>query len=191
MKIRRLTADDAEQYQSLRLFALRESPTAFSASYEDELDRPLESVGAMLADGGGSMFGAFDGSLIGTAGIEREAERNSRHCGFVHSVYVRPEARGHGVSRQLLLETLAHARTIPGLRQLRLVVTASNVEAVALYRSLGFQPWGYLPEAILVGGAYYDDLHMWLILDASSTPALRAVESRPVSTQHSQCKDSA
>ena len=41
MPIRRLTAEDVNAYRTLRLDALRESPTSFGSAYEDEEPRPL------------------------------------------------------------------------------------------------------------------------------------------------------
>jgi hypothetical protein len=62
MKVRQLTADDAPAYQTLRLLALQESPTAFSSSYSDEAGRLPSEVASRVTpapDGSLCVFGAF------------------------------------------------------------------------------------------------------------------------------------
>ena len=45
MKIRELEVSDVCEYRVLRLRALKEHPTAFSSSYEQQRDWPLETFG--------------------------------------------------------------------------------------------------------------------------------------------------
>lgn len=74
MLIRRLVPSDASAYQALRLAALRESPSAFSSSYEEECTTPIATIGGHMApDSGRYRFGAFDGAeLAGVVGVGRE-----------------------------------------------------------------------------------------------------------------------
>jgi hypothetical protein len=61
MPIRRLTPADASIFQVLRLAALREAPSAFGSSYEEEKDLPASTIEARLTvqvDRG--PFGAFE-----------------------------------------------------------------------------------------------------------------------------------
>ena len=44
MIVRQLNRADAQAYQTLRLLALQESPSAFSASYEDEVGRSIDAL---------------------------------------------------------------------------------------------------------------------------------------------------
>jgi len=44
MQLRTLTPEDASVFQELRLQGLREAPTAFASSYEEECDTPLAAV---------------------------------------------------------------------------------------------------------------------------------------------------
>ncbi|NQX25981.1 GNAT family N-acetyltransferase [Microbacteriaceae bacterium VKM Ac-2854] len=57
--------------------------------------------------------------------------------GELKRMFVHPRARGRGVARRLLTAVEAYAR-ISGARILRLETGAPQVEAVALYHSVGF-----------------------------------------------------
>jgi ribosomal protein S18 acetylase RimI-like enzyme len=59
----------------------------------------------------------------------------------IFSMWVAPEARGHGLGRRLLDEAEAWIRSVGGL-VIRLSVTDRAEAAAALYRSAGFAPDG-------------------------------------------------
>jgi RimJ/RimL family protein N-acetyltransferase len=166
MQIRLLSATDAPSFQSLRLRALGEAPTAFSSSFEEEADRAPELVERRLASGGGrGVFGAFDGErLIGMAGLGRENGRKLSHKAFIWGVYVAPEVRGAGVSQRLIAEALGLARSIPEIRQVNLTVNAGNAPAMHLYASFGFEAFGVERASIIVDGIAYDEVLMSLRL---------------------------
>jgi RimJ/RimL family protein N-acetyltransferase len=162
MEIRVLLAGDAAAFQELRLLALRECPTAFSSSYEEECDIPLMRVGERLGPGPDrAVFGAFDdGRLVGTVGLLRERHRKLSHKAFVWGVYVAPAFRKRGVGRRLLQAALDHAAAMSGLRQVTLGVNASNSASIALYISLGFEPYGVEKGFMLVDGVLHDEIYM-------------------------------
>jgi ribosomal protein S18 acetylase RimI-like enzyme len=166
MLIRRLLPSDAVAYQALRLAALRDCPSAFASSYEEECDTPLAAIEARLAlDAGRGLFGAFDGSALGgIVGVGRDAARKGRHKAFIRAMYVAPALRGKGAGRQLLAAALAFAAAMDGVRQVTLSVTAGNNAAVDLYLSTGFTICGTEPDSLLVDGIFYDDIQMVRIL---------------------------
>ncbi|WP_427914446.1 N-acetyltransferase family protein [Ramlibacter sp. MMS24-I3-19] len=168
MHIRRLTPIDASIYQALRLAALKELPTAYGSSYDEEKDAPMTVVEGILAhrpDRG--TFGAFRASqLVGLVSVAREAQHNTAHKGLVWGMYVRPDQRGQGLGRELLLKAIAHARSMPGLLQVNLAVGATNLPALRLYESVGFRAFGVEAGAMLVQGETVDEILMQLRLVA-------------------------
>ncbi len=162
MVIRGLGPDDAAAYLALRLLALRESPTAFGTSYEEEVGRSLDEVRRALHTAfGWNLLGAFIGeALVGMARLDREESLKERHRASLRSMYVHPAHRRAGVGRVLVQEQLDIAHTMPGLRQITLAVTAGNAPAISLYESFGFTSYGVAPEALCVAGAYYDEVQM-------------------------------
>src|SRR5262245_54956554 len=162
MHLRTLTHDDAVIYQALRLAALQESPTSFSSSYGEERDRSVAQIAVFLSGSEDRIiFGAFeDNELVGVCGLGREPSLKQRHAGFIRTMYVVPRLRRSGVGRGLLRAALNQANTWPDVEQLTLVVTATNVAAVALYEEFGFIAFGRAPRALRVGNEYFDEIHM-------------------------------
>ena len=74
-------------------------------------------------------------------------------------VFTSPRFRRMGLGRRLVGTALAHAAAA-GVRRVNLLVYVPNAPALALYRSLGFEPTGTEPEAVRLDGRMYDGLHM-------------------------------
>jgi ribosomal protein S18 acetylase RimI-like enzyme len=166
MEIRFLTLQDVAAYRALRLQALRESPTTFGSSYEQEVLLSSTDFAARIRpdDEVSGIFGAFDESvqLIGMLGFLRESRPKRSHIGSLWSMYVLPEFRRHGVGAALLDRVLAHAQQLEGLRQIILTVTANNLAAYSLYKSRGFEGFGLERDALFVDGTYFDEEHLVL-----------------------------
>ncbi len=73
----------------------------------------------------------------------------STTLGAVQNVGVIPEHRGQGLGRALVLRSLSGFRAA-GFKRVYLEVTAENRQAVALYRSIGFQLTRTLYKAVSV-----------------------------------------
>jgi len=159
--IRVLGPADASAYQALRLRGLRESPTAFSSSYEEEVERSAAEVVARVTpapNGSKCVFGAFvDGALGGVSGFIREMRPKLLHTSELVGMYVAPEQRRLHVGRALVETVIAHARAQSGVEQIKLGVNATNEPAKGLYRACGFALYGTEPNAIRVDGVYYDE----------------------------------
>jgi ribosomal protein S18 acetylase RimI-like enzyme len=164
-QVRVLEAGDAADFRTVRLRALREHPEAFGSAYEEEVSVPVEQTAEWLANSlpNNPIFGAYmDGRLVGLININRSPRAKVRHRANIGAMYVAPEARGHGFGRALLDAAIAHARSLDGVQDVVLAVTAGNEAARALYTSAGFQSYSIDPRLICVDGQYYDV--EWMIL---------------------------
>ncbi|CAG0926790.1 diamine N-acetyltransferase [Thermoflexales bacterium] len=165
MHIRQLTETDIEIYRGLRLYCLRESPRAFTNSYEEFSQRPLDSLAQQLRARENFTLGAFeDEQLVGMVGFYREGALKLRHKGYIVSMYVLPDYRARGIARALLVEAIARVKRLPDLKQLLLGVVVTQATAKRLYESLGFKVYGREPDAVKIGDEYLDEELMLLKL---------------------------
>jgi RimJ/RimL family protein N-acetyltransferase len=166
--VRRLTAADAAAYRELRLEGLQQHPDGFGSAYEDEVDQPLSWFGQRLTDA--AVFGGFlqqndasAASLDGTAGLVVPHGAKVKHKGALFGMYVRPVARGTGLSAAVVQAVLNHARGV--VEEIQLTVSPDNEAALRLYRKVGFLEYAREPRALKVDGKYHDSVLMTLPLD--------------------------
>ena len=159
--IRESVPSDLIQYRELRLGALQDSPTAFSADYELNLNQPMSFwEGRLQPDANGIiLFAEHDSKLIGMTGIRQGESPKTKHSAGIWGVFVRSEWRGLHIAEALIETCIAWAK----LRQINLVklgVTTTNASAVRCYERCGFRIYGNEPRALLYEGKYYDEYLM-------------------------------
>lgn len=169
IKIRELGPADAPEFQALRLEALRECPSAFASSYEEEREAPIAAVAERLAVRSDRyVVGAWlESELVGMLGLRREKAHKLSHKAFIWGVYVSPTARRRGMGRQLIARALAHAASMGGVRQINLGVNAANAEAIALYEAAGFTAFGLERGFMLLDGELHDEVLMVHVIAAN------------------------
>ncbi|MFC0602453.1 GNAT family N-acetyltransferase [Streptomyces palmae] len=102
---------------------------------------------------------ADDGTVLGTAKMNTNQMGNADHVASA-SYMVDPAHQGRGVGRALCEYTLDWARAA-GFRAMQFnAVVASNTHAVRLYRSLGFEVLGTVPEGFHHPRQGYVGLHI-------------------------------
>ena len=82
MQIRELAKSDASTYCALRLRALKEHPTAFSSSYEQTKDRPIEAFARRLSETPGSTD-SFLLSVSSTATLSATSDSFDKRNTFI------------------------------------------------------------------------------------------------------------
>lgn len=160
LTIRILNESDAQLYQELRLSALKINPEAFGSTYEREAKFTLETVAERLKPNDNKfVLGAFEDRnlLVGIVTFVRESSLKTAHKGNVFGMFVKPEMRGQGLGKLLLLELLKKAKDCIGLEQINLTVISNNEPAKNLYRSIGFQNYGVEKNALKDNGKYFDE----------------------------------
>ncbi|WP_175408196.1 GNAT family N-acetyltransferase [Streptomyces sp. TRM64462] len=158
--IRPVRAEEWREAREIRLAALRDpvAPLAFLDTYEAAVARDdahwqqRTARGAEGRDVRQFVAVAPDGVWLGTVTVL--VERRGADVPFgeaavvdqthVVAVYVRPEARGSRVARDLFRAAVEWSWALrePFVRRVRLYVHERNVRAAAFYRKAGFEPSG-------------------------------------------------
>lgn len=123
---------------------------------------PIESthrfVGQILEKGWTQFYAVHEGRVVGWCDIIPNALEGTRHCGHL-GMGVLPEHRGKGLGTRLISAALADA-TNKGISRVELEVFATNINAIALYRKMGFIEEGLKKRARFIDGNYVDNLVM-------------------------------
>jgi RimJ/RimL family protein N-acetyltransferase len=172
IKVRRLETLDVPSYRELRLEALKSHPEAFSSSWEDEVDKPASWWTERL-ETSVVLGGWIDDSplLLGVAGLRVHTATKLLHRGVLWGMYVRPQARGTGLSASLVQRVIEHAQNL--VEEISLTVVASNTAAYRLYSAAGFERYGLERRALKVGDQYYDEVLMALTLREPTEPDMK------------------
>ncbi|WP_065964308.1 GNAT family N-acetyltransferase [Curtobacterium sp. UCD-KPL2560] len=161
--LRRVTADDWQEWRTVRLAALAEAPDAFGSTLADWQDAPEDRWRTRL-----SLPDAVDLLAVDTE-HEHEHEHDHDHARHDHdhvigmatgvpdvddrrraeliSMWVAPEARGSGVARQLI-DAVARAMAEHGAEHLELSVMPDNDRARRTYERAGFARTDTLGDAL-------------------------------------------
>lgn len=168
--IRKLAVQDAAAFRDLRMEMCRLHPEAFGQTPEEcaamEDEKALDWM--TPSDGFPEKFvlAAFAGEqMVATVAFRREDSVKERHRAWIWAVYVRPEGRGHGLSRRLMQQVIDESRTMAGLEMLTLTVAVTQTAARTLYTSLGFFTTGLNRHGYkLLDGRYVDheEMILWL-----------------------------
>lgn len=137
--IRRFCHGEGELYRSVRLETLRESPEAFSSSYETALGRSIESwadqADAAAEGGDRAIFIVQDGESVGLAALYRDPESSGQ--GELVQMWIAPSHRNGGVG-EALLNYLFNWAANHSYAAVKAVVTDGNQRALRFYLNYGF-----------------------------------------------------
>ena len=142
--LRNGTEDDAREV--LDIFNLTHAETDFLLSYPDENSFDVKQEGEFLrakteSDNEIEIVAVIDDRIAGTAGItavgSRYKVKHRADCG----IGIAKEFWGRGIGRALT-EACIECAGKAGYTQLELEVMASNLNAVALYKNVGFMEYG-------------------------------------------------
>lgn len=165
MRISRLTPDHAAEYRALSLQVYASEPGVFTATVSERAPLPLAWWASRVSDRPDAaelVFGAFAGDrLVGVAGLRFARRERTRHKATLFGLSVLPRFRGQGIGRALVEAVLGQAQAAPPTHVVQLKVAQSNIPALRLYASCGFEPFGTEPYAIRVGAQFESIVHMW------------------------------
>ncbi len=140
VNVRALGEADWQDYRSVRLAALRESPEAFVGSLEEEeaFDERIWRARMVRSQ---RLVAVRQGQAVGVVSIG-EGQAASSEVAELFGLWVAPDYRGTGVATLLVKEAAARARE-GGRRHLVYWVGTENGRAVAFASGMGFLPTDY------------------------------------------------
>lgn len=165
--MRKLIKEDAEAFWKVRLEGLRLNPEAFSASYEESIELPMESVKDRISESEDNyIMGAFhtEHGLVGVSGFRREKNVKLKHKGSIWGVYVTAAYRNQGIAKLMLQAIIQQAEQMEGMKLILLTTSVTNIPSKKLYQSLGFTTYGVEPQAMYVNHVFLDEEFMVLKL---------------------------
>ncbi|AWI26326.1 GNAT family N-acetyltransferase [Flavobacterium pallidum] len=164
--IRFAEKQDLSSYIGLRKFSLRESPFAFSDSWEDEVSKTPESYESEIVAVPSEHFTlvAFtpENECIGFISCTRDKRKKARHRALLHSLYVLPGYRGNSIGKRLIGESRKIISAVPDVEQLQLWVLLSGEDsAIGFYEKAGFEEMGgVFKDDLKINGKYVDAVCM-------------------------------
>jgi ribosomal protein S18 acetylase RimI-like enzyme len=104
------------------------------------------------------------GNVVGWCDVLRKTDRVVySHCGTL-GIGLLPEFRGRGIGCRLMQTTIDAAWQC-GMTRIELTVREHNANAIALYKSLGFETEGLHRNAVCIDGQYQNIYAMALLRD--------------------------
>lgn len=134
--LRRVTADDWEQWRAVRLAALADAPAAFGSTLADWAEAPGHRWRTRLSlPGALDLVVDVDGTTVALASGVPDPDDPARV--ELISMWVDPAVRGQGVAR-LLIDAVARWAAASGATTLELAVVPDNAVARRVYERAGF-----------------------------------------------------
>lgn len=106
-----------------------------------------------IAQGCPHMVAMSAGQVVGWCDASRRESRPIFAHSAVLGMGLLPEFRGKGIGRKLIQQTLAASREF-GFHRVELTVREDNLNAIELYKQVGFEIEGLQRDAFLVDGVY-------------------------------------
>lgn len=157
VSIKTLNVNESNDFRTIRLSALKNSPEMFGSTYMAEVDKPLDFFENCLLNS--TVFGAYHkNKIIGLATLTQDSGIKFSHKASLSSVFIEPEFQRKGVANSLLSAVIEHSKK--HVEQILLTVADNNKPAIQLYEKFGFQTYGVEKKAMKVNEQYIDEVLM-------------------------------
>lgn len=161
IEIKILSVDELDDFRTIRLSALKQSPKMFGSTYAVEIEKPLSFFENCLSNS--TVFGAYhQDTIVGLATLTQEIGAKFSHKAHLSSVFIEPAFQQKGIASVLLRSVIQYSQQ--HVEQILLTVANDNKPALILYEKLGFQSYGVELKALKDKDGYIDEILMKLFL---------------------------
>lgn len=165
IEIRKPKFDEWEKFKALRLESLKEFPTAFASSYDEQIDRPDDEWKQfiMSSEEGKSsiMVCAYDGDqMVGSVAAYWSNREKVSHVCNLGGMFVRAKYQNQGVGRKLVEKLFKLVVEMDRFRKIQLNVVEDNLHALNFYKKMGFIEVGVSRDGLNVDGHYHNLVNM-------------------------------
>ncbi len=129
------TVNDVDRLRALRLAALKDTPAAFGAKYDDEVNKPISEWSDRLKNTAWC-FVIADGVDIGLLAVDRSEKDRNSDC-WLSSWWISDAFRGQGVAA-LMMDWVIKLSRENQWKIIGLGVWPENLRARSAYKKLGF-----------------------------------------------------
>ena len=109
------------------------------------------------------------GQLLAWGSFSHLYERPAYHISSEISIYVAEDYQRQGIAKQLLLWMLTQTENLC-IANVVALIFAHNLPSIRLFKSLGFEQWGRLPQICDMDGFYADVLMLGKQIQTSHLP---------------------
>ncbi|MEP7103682.1 MAG: GNAT family N-acetyltransferase [Candidatus Dojkabacteria bacterium] len=164
-QIRKGELKDFTSVKNLMLEGLKEDPTAFSVSSEEYAPHSeywwMGYINPFLTNNLQEMLLAFEEEkLFGMIGLTYDSKQRKKHIGSIVWFYVTKAKRGKGIGKDLINKALKILEDNSEIAKISLLVVATQLKAIEIYKRLGFEINGTLKKELKIDNDYLDVLLM-------------------------------
>lgn len=139
--------------------------TRYLVKEPEEITMTIEEEEAFIqrqndSDNGVMLMGFLNGQYVGNCSLMENGPRRYRHRVGI-AIALCQEFTGLGIGRAMI-EALLEIAKKNGIEQAELEVVADNARAIRLYRDMGFEIYGTLPNNMKYQDGSYADTH-WMM----------------------------
>jgi RimJ/RimL family protein N-acetyltransferase len=162
--IRKLEESDWRIFADVRLLALRTDPKVFGSTYEWEAAFLEGEWRSQLSNPNSGIFAVFDDEgPVGVTGVAVDRDDPSKKTALLWGSWLRPDARGKGLSKLLYEARILWAKNQPGVERIIVSHRESNVASKFANQRFGFGHT-HTTEKKWNDGVVEKELHYELIL---------------------------
>ena len=162
--VRKLEESDWRIFSEIRLRALRTDPKVFGSTYKREASFTEAKWRSRLSDPDSGIFAVFDRDKpVGITGISIHRDDPSRKTALLWGSWLRPDARGKGISKLLYEARIDWARNQPGVERIIVSHRESNAASKFANQKFGFVGT-HTTEKLWNDGVTEREFHYELIL---------------------------